>query len=130
VSGNVRIEDRRSTGSESVAQQVQVLEGGEASVSTGELRYWADASTGMIVVPRLAGSNVTLDLYAQQERFVRGGAIQGQRAATTVSGRLGEWIELGGASTRSVSSGAGTFGARESARSADRRMWLKVEEIR
>jgi hypothetical protein len=130
VSGNVRIDNTSSAGSESVAQQVQVLEGGEASISTGELRYWSDASTGMIVVPRVNAGGVTLDLYAQQERHIRGGAIQGQRASTTVSGRLGEWIDIGGASSSSASSASGTFGSRESSRSAERRLWLKVEEIR
>ena len=131
---SVRVDSSSSTSGESVAQQIQVLEGGEASISTGELRYWSDASTGMIVVPRLNSGGVTLDLYAQQERFTGGRnagvAIQGRRAATTVSGRLGDWIEIGGASSSSISSGSGTFSSRESARRSDGRMWLKVEEIR
>lgn len=120
----------RSARSDSVAQQVQVLEGGQAQIFTGELRLWSDASTGFVAVPRVQGGNVTLDLYAQQERTQRGGAIQGQRAATTLSGRLGEWIELGGVSTSTASSSTGMLGSRESARSSDRSMWLKVEEIR
>jgi len=128
-SAAVRIESSRSASDQRVAQQVQVLDGGEAQIFTGELRFWSDASTGIIAVPRLSGSNVTLDLYAQQERYVRG-AIQGQRAATTVAGRLGEWIELGGTSTSAASSGSGTLSSRDSARSSDRRMWLMVEELR
>lgn len=126
---SVRFDNSRSASDQRVAQQVQVLEGGEAQIFTGELRFWSDASTGIIAVPRLSGSNVTLELYAQQERYVRG-AIQGQRAASTVAGRLSEWIELGGTSTSTASSGTDTLSSRESARSSDRRIWLMVEELR
>jgi type II secretory pathway component GspD/PulD (secretin) len=127
---DARIQDSRAAQHERVDQRVQVLEGGEARIFTGELRFWSEASTGFIAVPRVAGSEVTLDLFAQQERHVRGGAIQGQRAASTLSGRLGEWLELGGASTASASSATGPLDARQGARGSDRRMWLMVEELR
>jgi hypothetical protein len=148
VSG--RIDSSRSASDERVAQQVQVLEGGRAFISGGETRplrqrqvfstpggtvvqdgtVIQEAATGFEVSPRLAGDNVTLDLYAQQEAFGQRGAIRGQQASSTVSGRLGEWIEVGGSTTSAVASGSGVLSSRESARSADRRMWLKVEELR
>lgn len=130
ASVDVRVRDSRSARDERVDQRLQVLEGGQAAISSGESRTYADSATGFVVVPRLSGSLVTLDIYAQQEAFARGGAIRGQQASSTVSGRLDEWIELGGASTASASSGGGASSSRAGTASSDRRIWVKVEEIR
>jgi hypothetical protein len=73
---------------------------------------------------------VTLDILAQQERFVRGGAVQGQQIVSTVAGRLGEWFELGGAARATARADDGFLSARERSASSDRRVWVKVEEIR
>ena len=106
-----------------------MLEGGQAFISTGESRNYAQAGSGIAVVPRIAGNTVTLDIAAQQEAFTRGGAIQGERAVSTVSGRLGEWIELGGASGVSSRSGSGILSSSERSASANRGIWVKVEEL-
>lgn len=117
---------QRSSVDERVDQRMQVLEGGRAYISSGQSRIHAQAETGFAVVPRVSGSSVILEIATQQEAFVRGGAIQGQRAVSSVSGRLGEWIELGGASGGSVRSGSGI----ERVSSEERRIWVKVEEVR
>src|SRR5205823_6244865 len=67
ASGEVRMRESRGALGEQVDQRVQVLEGGQAYISSGESRVYADAATGFAVVPRLAGSNVTLEILAQQE---------------------------------------------------------------
>ena len=127
-SANVRIEDSRSSRNEQVDQRIQVLEGGQAYISTGESRIYGQAGTGISVVPRVSGNSVTLDIAAQQESFTRGGAIQGERAVSTVSGPLGEWFELGGASSAASRSGSGILSSRESSAAGNRRIWVKVEE--
>ncbi len=126
----VRVQDSASAQDERVDQRLQVLEGGQAYISTGESRLYGQAGTGFAVVPRIAGSNVILEIAAQQEAFTRGGAIQGERAVSTVSGRLGEWIELGGARRSSRREESGILSARERTTSEDRAIWVKVEEIR
>ena len=108
----------RSARDEQAEQRLQVLEGGQAYISTGEARIYGQAGTGFSVMPRVSGSSVTLDIAAQQEAFTRGGAVRGERAVSTVSGRLGDWIELGGISVSSLR-GEG-----------ERRFWVKVEELR
>jgi len=156
-----------SSDTERVDQRIQVLEGGRARISTGEARplrqrqviqtpsgpvvrettEMADAASGFDVVPRVAGETVTLDIAPQREQFVPGsqGAIRYERAASTVSGRLGEWIELGGTGSASAGSGSGlrgsagnipeasaggAFTARQDSAAAQRRIWVKVEEVR
>ena len=129
-SAEVRVADSRSSLDERADQRMQVVEGGQAYISTGEARIYGQAGSGFAVVPRLSGSNVFLDIATQQEAFTRGGAIQGGRSSSTVSGRLGEWIELGGASSASARSDSGILSSRERTASGERRIWVKVEELR
>ena len=127
---DVRIEDARSARDEQVDQRLQVLEGGQAFISTGESRIYNEAATGFAVVPRISGGNVFLDITAQQEDFTRRGAVQGQRAASTVSGRLGDWIELGGAGSSSARADSGILSSRQGTATDERRIWVRVEELR
>jgi type II secretory pathway component GspD/PulD (secretin) len=150
-SATVRIEDSRASRGEQVDQRIQVLEGGRALISSGESRPLRqrqvvrtpggaivtdsttiqDASTGFEVVPRLSGGNVFLEIAPQRESFAPGntGAIQSERATSTVSGRLGEWIDLGGATSASARSGSGILSSRESNATGSRAIWVKVEEL-
>jgi hypothetical protein len=84
------------------------------------------------VVPRLAGEELILDIAPQRENFVpgRSGTIQSERIESSVRGRLGEWIELGGASTASARSEGGMLSSGQRSVTGDRRVWVKVEEIR
>jgi type II secretory pathway component GspD/PulD (secretin) len=125
LGSGVRIQNRE----EQVDQRIQVLEGGQAYISAGQSRVYADAATGFAVVPRLAGSRVTLEILAQQESFARGGAIQSHSASTTVSGRLGEWFELGGRAGSVSREQSGVLSQRETRSSAARSVWVKVDEV-
>ncbi len=151
-SAEVRIQDSRSSLDERVDQRIQVLEGGRAMISGGESRpirqrqviqtpsgpviqettVIQGAATGFEVVPRISGRTVTLEIAPQREQFVQGrsGAIQSERVATTVSGRLGEWIDLGGASIATSRSDTGILSSRDRNTTASRAIWVKVEELR
>lgn len=98
-------------------------------VQTTEYR---DANTGFYATPRVSGDVVTLDLSPTQQRF--SGPPSDRRVATAgittqVSGRLGEWIHVGGssASNRSNTSGLLTWGTRSD--EASYSVWVKVEEV-
>ena len=127
---DLRIQESRSAKDERVDQRLQVLEGEQAIISTGASRILGEAATGFAVLPRVSGSNVVLDIAAQNESFARGGAIRGQRAASTVSGRLGQWIELGGESESSARAESGIFSSQERTASGSRRIWVRVEEVK
>lgn len=103
-------------------QQVQATEGYPAQIMVGqsvpvrtvvrdaygyprEYTEYRDANRGFEVVAHVNGDQVQLSIYSQQDRLAsRSGAIDTQRTDTRVSGRLGEWIELGG--IRESSSGS------------------------
>jgi type II secretory pathway component GspD/PulD (secretin) len=129
-SAELRMQESRVSSEERVDQRLQVVEGGQAWIAAGESRASGQAEAGFAVVPRIVGAMVQLDIATQQEAVARGGSVQGQRAVSTVSGRVGEWIELGGAGSASVRTDAGLFSTTDRALSAERRIWVKVEELR
>ncbi len=108
------LEDERNT------QQLQVLEGKRALVRSAQSvpvpqrqviqsqwgtrvidsTQYQEAGRGFYVLPRVSGDRVTLEISAQHDAFVPGSgeqpAIRAQQTVSTVSGRLGEWLEVSG----------------------------------
>src|SRR6185503_9251938 len=99
------------SGGARVDQRLQVLEGGRAFIFTGD-----QTGAGFEVVPRLAGDVATLDLQASG-------------AGTTLSARLGEWVEVGGIAGIRTRDERGIGIARQSQSAGTSRVWLKVEEL-
>jgi type II secretory pathway component GspD/PulD (secretin) len=127
----LRAQNARRSIDERVDQRVQVVEGGRAFISTGQSRpAMQEAVTGVEVVPRLSGDRVFLDIAAQRESFRDSGAVQGQRASSAVSARLGEWFELGGIASAGARDERGIASASRSRSADSRRVWVKVEELR
>lgn len=124
----VTAEDARFNAAERVDQRLQVVEGGRAYIAAGQSRPLGSAgiqemATGFEVTPRLSGDRVVLEIATRREvPGGRPGSVQGQYAGTTVSARLGEWVEIAG-----VESGLNT---NTTAATQSRRVWLKVEEAR
>ena len=127
---------------------VQVLEGNSAFIATGSSvpvvtavaagggrRPWVagstsyrDISSGFTVSPRLSGEQVVLDI-SQQSQQINGNNrdIQTQSLSTQVTGRLGEWIQLGSVSESSNSTGSGILNRSYATRSDTQSVWVKVE---
>ncbi len=97
-----------------VGQRVRVLEGGVAQIHAGKALYAPSIThypggsrygterrnigTGLYVAPRLNGNRVNLEISPYRESLTRhGNIVDTQSANTVVSGQLGEWISLGGA---------------------------------
>ncbi len=113
-------------------QVVQTVIGGQVVTQVVDNVDYRDAGTGFHVLPRVAGDNVTLDISPQHDTFNRQlpGAIDTQHVATTVSGRLGEWIEIAGLD-QDRSRGQSVLLGRASSSGADnRRVLIKVEELK
>lgn len=148
-----RVYSSRSAATDRTSRSVQVLEGGEAFVAAGESfpvrstqivptpagprvadsTQYRDALSGFYARARVHGDSVTVDISSQSARRTAGtsspGTVRQGVLETTVSGRLGEWIALGGAGqTRDAQSDSIVRRSSEAARD-DRRLFLKVEEI-
>lgn len=96
--------------------QVRVTEGTEAYIETGEqIPYffgatsigpggnagsvvYKDVMTGFYVLPRIRGDNVILEVspFKSSQSNTGGGNINTLSAGTTITGRVGEWLLIGG----------------------------------
>ena len=150
------VAEGRGVESDRNTQTVRVMEGREAFVGTGqsvpvrerqvrrvlvngqwveqvvESTQYRDATTGFYVLPRLAGDRVTLDVSPQRESLSRQipGGVNVQSVVTTVSGRLGEWMEIGGISQDASGQQSVLLGRSATAVRDSRRVLVKVEEVR
>lgn len=139
-----RVSQSQSASFDSGVQTLQVLEGNEAYIQVGqsvpvrsqsaqgsETVQYRDAGTGFYVRPRVSGNQVTLSISTRRDSVgaPNTGAINVQHVDTVVSGRLGEWLEVGGIAQESVQRDSGTVYRRSVSGQDDRRVFLKVEQL-
>ena len=130
-------------------QRVQVLEGNAAFIRAGqsvpyptrtiirdgrgttvvEESRFQDVTSGFYVLPRVSGMQVTLEIDPQRNTLGRQGAVNVQQASTVLSGRIGEWIELGGVGQQGTNSGSGTVYSTQDTSNDNRSIFVKVEEV-
>jgi type II secretory pathway component GspD/PulD (secretin) len=132
--GGVRIsgsaQDSRTRAGERVDQRLQVLEGSRAVILAGQSNNDRHLASGFEVVPRLAGGGVALEIAQQRETpAASAGTIQGQRLATEVHARLGEWVEIGGTAHALSQDRRGIASASGQRTRESRGVWLKVEAL-
>ncbi len=150
---DARLWDSQGMRSESSGQMVQTIEGGAAFILVGhslpvpmrqatlgpggavisESVVFQDIGRGFFATPRLNGERVTIDISQQADsasRFGPPGSVSTQHLTTTVTGRLGEWIEIGGSSREVSTNQSGTFGRSSGGGQDARSIWLLVEELR
>lgn len=143
--------DRTSTARDDTGHSVRVQEGGTAWIATGdstllpqrtvtrtvggtvvrETVVERNLASGFSVTPRLSGERVTLEIATRRDTPVgSAGAAAVSRVTTTVSGRLGEWLELGGAGQSLAAEGSGILSRSIDAATVERRVFVKVDEVR
>src|SRR4051812_16144744 len=128
---DVRVQDRQSAAAERVDQRLQVLEGAPAFISTGRSAPvydgsdFRETSTGFEAIPRLAADGLLVEIAQRRDTPARQQAL-----STTVSGRLGQWLDIGGAVEAASRDESGILSARSSGSARTGRIWLKVDELR
>jgi len=149
--GEARVWDTKSVRGESAGQMVQTVEGGQAYIQIGrslpipmrqvaigpggaiinETVVYRDVGSGFYAVPHLNGQRVSLEISQQAESVgaYGRGAIETQRLSTTVNGRLGEWMELGGGGRQASAQQGGAASIGTSDARDNRAVWLMVEEV-
>jgi type II secretory pathway component GspD/PulD (secretin) len=114
-------------------RQVQrTVVGGRVVEQVVEGAHYRDMASGFYVLPRVSGDRVTLDVSSQRESLSRrsAGNVNVQSLVTTVSGRLGEWMEIGGVGQDASGQQAVLLGRTSTTSRDNRRVLLKVEETR
>lgn len=152
--GNVirfRLQDSSSSSEDKNTFTVQATEGYPAHISTGQSvpvsgrtayvtpggvvindsTEYVDASSGFYVLPRLSSDQVTLLIAPQLTRVAPGEApvFDVQNVETTATGRLGEWIELGGINQQFSNNNRRIISSSSAQGSEQRSIYVKVIEI-
>ena len=129
-------------------QQVQVLEGKWATISTGEsvpigqrtrnpdgtttesIQY-KSVNSGFQVLPRISGEQVSLFIRPQLDSRHRegGGRIQTRYAETTLTGKLNQWILIGGASEAEINQPGSRVYSTKRRKKSHNQIFVKVEVI-
>jgi len=128
-------------------QRLRVTEGSAGYIETGEqIPYFSGASrigssaaagdseyrsvtTGFYVLARTHGDNVSLQVspFKNSLSKTRAGNIETQQANTTITGRIGEWLLIGGTTEQSKrsQSGIGSYSSTQSR--ANDGIWIKAD---
>lgn len=146
---NVRLHSDRQRRSQSGDQQLQVLEGRWATIRSGQSiphvvqQYrqtpggarverrteYPDVDSGFEVRPGINGRRVTLEVRPFRATPSSGGRVEQESIITTVSGRLGEWITLGGVNESKSSSGSGTIYYNRGSEQTNSNVRIKVTTV-
>lgn len=131
-------------------QQLQVLDGGRAFIRLGQAvpfttrstyvnpygatvvdqTQFVDVVSGFEVSPRVSGESVILEIMPQRDSLRPNGEIHTQRAATTLSARLGEWTELGAIDQSGSQDASATLYSQQRSQSDRRGVFIRVDELR
>lgn len=148
-----RVSSARALEDEHNTQQLQVLEGNRALVRGGQsvpvpqrqviqgpwgtrvidsVQY-QEIGSGFYVLPRVNGDRVTLEISTQNDALVPDGGdypvMRVQQASSTLSGRLGEWMEVGGLGQQKDHDNS-TLSTRGTSRIGEqRKVLIRVEEV-
>jgi type II secretory pathway component GspD/PulD (secretin) len=142
----VRRKDRARDAKSDRVTSVRVLEGQSALISTGQsvpvisasaqggVVYrggYRDAGSGYTVLPKVSGEVVTLQINPSSSAAVRGpyGAFETRQLDTVVSGRLGEWLTLGGIDDSASVSTSGIASRSHRTTNSDEFVQVRVEVI-
>ena len=130
-------------------QKIRVLEGSQAFISMGSSvplpertvvrnrdgvtvigssRYH-DVSSGFYVLPRIAGDKVVIEISSRKATLGKQRSIDYQSAITRVSGRLNEWIEIGGIREGQKEKDSKIWAGKKRVGSDRRGIFLKVEKV-
>ena len=153
--GNVvqyRRQDFQADASEQNSYRVQATEGFPAFISVGQsvpvpnsttyvtpngvvvnnATEYVDVTSGFYVLPRLNGDQVTLLVAPRQSKAATGGmpVFDVQNVETTATGRLGEWLEVGGINQGSSGKGYRTLSSSNREEQVNNSVFIKVDEMK
>jgi type II secretory pathway component GspD/PulD (secretin) len=106
-------------------REVRNLRSGNQITAFESIRF-KDVRTGLMVLPRLKGDQVILEVSPQKSRL-NGQSIETFGIDTVVRGQIGEWMELGGVTQKRKGSEAGIVDRTATHNDESRKVFLKVD---
>ena len=147
--GGINTTSTRGRSKEKPIHRLRVTEGNEGYIETGEqIPYFSganwmapgtavggiayrDVTTGFYVLPRIHGDNVTLLVspFKNSQSKRRAGNIETRQVNTTITGRVGEWLLIGGATEQARHSQSNTGSYISTQRNTNESIWIKAELV-
>ena len=132
VSGSLAAGETQRSESSGPVHRLRITEGTSGFISTGTSSLFyttqVDAASGFYVLPRLNGERVTLLISPfRSDTQAAGRSFDTLRASTTISGRLGEWLPLGGVDERIEHSQSDGIGSRNMSSSQQQSIWIRAD---
>lgn len=146
-----RLDDRDMNQFSRVSQEIRVADGGQAFIRAGtslpmtqrdviwgpygqtvrESTVYRDVDSGFYVRPHVVGERVSLEINPVQQTLSARNpyVIVGQELRTSLSGRLGEWIVLGGDEESSRQESSRLLGKNTGSQHRASQVWIKIELI-
>ncbi len=114
-----------------IPTQSTVVTAGGVVTTTGGVEY-RDVTSGFYVLPRLQGNNVTLLVAPRLSRVSPNQAaiFDIQEVETTATGRLGEWIQIGGSTQHYNDNSRANVIRTKQRGQEERNVLIKVEEVK
>lgn len=146
-----RLDDRDMNQFSRITQEIRVADGGLAFIRAGtslpmtqrdviwgpygqmvrESTVYRDVDSGFYVRPQVVGERVSLEINPVQQTLSASNpyVIVGQELRTRLSGRLGEWIDLGGGEETSRQENSRLLGKDAKNQLRGSQVWVRVEVI-
>ena len=146
-----RLDDRDMNQFSRVSQEIRVADGGQAFIRAGtslpmtqrdviwgpygqtvrESTVYRDVDSGFYVRPQVIGERVSLEINPVQQTLSASNpyVIVGQELRTSLSGRLGEWIVLGGDEESGRQENSRLLGRDTRSQHRANQAWIRVEVI-
>ena len=107
-----------------------IINNGNNVVTQDSIRY-RDITSGFYALPRVNGKMVTVDISPKKESLSKhgGGVINTQSILTSVSSKLGKWIDIGGVNEESHQESSGIIYKTRQRNENNYRIFIKIEEV-
>ena len=140
VSGDINASRSNLQQSSNPVHQLRVNEGTEGFIQTGDQAAYSSGSNGTVyqdvtagfyVLPRTHGNIVTLKIspFKNSLSNSRTSSIDTQSANTTITGRMGEWLPIGGVTEQSQSSQSGIVSSSSTMSKSRSSIWIKADLV-
>lgn len=146
-----RLEDRDMNQFSRVSQEIRVVDGGQAFIRAGtslpltqrdviwgpygrtvrESTVYRDVDSGFYVKPQVIGERVSLEINPVQQTLSAASpyVVVGQELRSNLTGRMGEWISLGGGDESTEQENRQLLGKGMRSQTQANQVWIKVEVI-
>jgi len=144
----IKLHETQKSINDRSTRRIHVTEGRQAFIQTGQLHpvgerhidqfgrqnntvRYKNASSGFYVLPRLSGEYIILDVLQNNVSLDRHGRqrFNIQRTGTTLRGKIGEWISIGGVAQQSQQSRSGILHSTRRDSNSDSQLFIKVDVI-